>query len=58
VVGFSGEEMVARLWDLDPRVCVLHADADSFYITPEMLADGESPLLISHITDVATGASG
>jgi L-seryl-tRNA(Ser) seleniumtransferase len=57
VVGLSGEEMVARLWERDPRVCVLHADADSFYITPEVLADGESPLLISHITDVATGAS-
>jgi len=58
VVGFSGEEMVARLWERDPRVAVLHADADSFYITPEVLAEGESPLLISHITEVAAGASG
>src|SRR5215831_15507289 len=58
VVGFSGEEMVARLWDRDPRVCVLHADADSFYITPEVLADGESPQLIGHITDGATGGRG
>lgn len=56
VVGFSGAEMVERLWDRDPRVCVLHADADSFYITPEVLAPGESPLLIGHITDVATSA--
>ena len=55
VTGFSGEEMVARLWDRDPRVCVLHADADSFYITPEVLAEGEAPLLIEHITEVATG---
>jgi uncharacterized pyridoxal phosphate-dependent enzyme len=56
VVGFSGEEMVARLWELDPRVCVLHADADSFYITPEVLAEDEAPLLIGHITDVANSA--
>ncbi len=56
VVGFSGEEMVARLWDRDPRVCVLHADPDSFYITPEVLADGEAPLLIDCIADVATGS--
>jgi L-seryl-tRNA(Ser) seleniumtransferase len=57
VVGCTGEEMVARLWDRDPRVCVLHADADSFYITPEVLADGEASLLISHITDVATSSA-
>jgi D-glucosaminate-6-phosphate ammonia-lyase len=57
VVGFSGDEMVARLWDRDPRVCVLHADPDSFYITPEVLAEGEAPLLIDHIIDVATGAA-
>jgi uncharacterized pyridoxal phosphate-dependent enzyme len=54
VVGFSGEEMVARLWDLDPRVCVHDGDADSFYITPEMLAEGEAPALIGHIIDVAS----
>jgi uncharacterized pyridoxal phosphate-dependent enzyme len=54
VVGFSGAEMVEKLWDRDPRVCVLHADEDSFYITPEVLATGESPLLIGHITAVAT----
>ena len=58
IVGFSGEEMVARLWDRNPRICVLHADADSFYITPEVLAEGESPLLIGHITDVAAGGGG
>jgi len=56
VVGFSGDEMIARLWERNPRVCVLHADADSFYITPEVLADGEAPLVIKHIADVATGA--
>jgi uncharacterized pyridoxal phosphate-dependent enzyme len=59
VVGFSGEEMMASLWDRDPRVCVLHADPDSFYITPEVLADGQSGELIAAITDVAThGAAG
>lgn len=56
VVGFSGDEMVSRLWDRDPRVCVLHADADSFYITPEVIAEGEAPLVIKHITEVAAGA--
>ena len=54
VVGCSGDEMLARLWDRDPRVCVLHADPDSFYITPEVLAEGQSGDLMAAITDVAT----
>ena len=53
VVGCSGDEMLARLWDRDPRVCVLHADPDSFYITPEVLAEGQSGDLMAAITDVA-----
>jgi uncharacterized pyridoxal phosphate-dependent enzyme len=56
VLGFTGSDMVARLWSRDPRICVLHADTDSFYITPEVLAPGESPLLIDHIAAVATGS--
>jgi D-glucosaminate-6-phosphate ammonia-lyase len=58
VIGFSGEEMMARLWDRDPRVCVLHDDHDSFFITPEVLADGQSAELVAAITEVATGAAG
>ena len=54
VVGCTGDEMLARLWDRDPRVCVLHADPDSFYITPEVLAEGQSGDLMAAITDVAT----
>ena len=57
VVGLSGEEMIARLWDRDPRVCVLHGDADSFFMTPEVIAEGEGPLLIGHIIDAVTGAT-
>jgi uncharacterized pyridoxal phosphate-dependent enzyme len=55
-VGLSSDEMIARLWDRDPRVCVLRDDADSFYITPETLAPGEAPLLAAQIVDVATAA--
>jgi uncharacterized pyridoxal phosphate-dependent enzyme len=54
--GVSGDEMIAKLWDLDPRVCVLRADSDSFYITPETLAAGEAPILAAQIVDVATAA--
>jgi D-glucosaminate-6-phosphate ammonia-lyase len=56
VTGISGDEMLARLWERDPRVCVLHANADSFYLTPETLSPGEAPLVIAAIGEVATAA--
>jgi len=54
--GLTGDEMIARLWDRDPRVCVLRDDADSFFITPETLAAGEAPLLAAQILEVATAS--
>jgi uncharacterized pyridoxal phosphate-dependent enzyme len=58
LTGLTGDEMIARLWDRDPRVCVLHADADSFYITPETLAAGDAKLVATAIVAVATAGSG
>jgi uncharacterized pyridoxal phosphate-dependent enzyme len=58
LTGLTSDEMIARLWDRDPRVCVLHADADSFYITPETLAAGDAKLVATAITEVATAGSG
>ena len=58
LTGLNGDDMIARLWDRDPRVCVLHADTDSFYITPETLAAGEAPLVAAAIAEVAATASG
>ena len=58
LTGLSGAEMIARLWDRDPRVCVLHADADSFYITPETLAAGDAKLVAAAIAEVAMAGSG
>lgn len=56
VIGFDAEEMVARLWDGEPRVYVHAGDADCFYITPETLAAGEAVLLAAQIARVATGS--
>jgi D-glucosaminate-6-phosphate ammonia-lyase len=56
VTGISGDDMLTTLWERDPRVCVLHADPDSFYLTPETLSPGEAPLVAAAIAEVAAAA--
>ena len=53
--GISADEMVAALWDRDPRVYVLRGDVESFYITPETLLPGEAPMVAAQVAEVANG---
>jgi uncharacterized pyridoxal phosphate-dependent enzyme len=52
-VGADADEISARLWDGDPRVLVLRRDADSFFITPDTLAQGDASRLVARIVEVA-----
>jgi L-seryl-tRNA(Ser) seleniumtransferase len=56
LAGVSSDELIARLWDQDPRVCVLRGDESSFFITPETLAPGEAPLLAAQIVAAAAAS--
>ena len=49
--GTTSDAVIARLWDMDPRVLVLRADPHSFYITPETLLPGQSDELESKIVE-------
>ncbi len=54
-VAFSGESGVSAaeaarlLWDGDPRVAVAVDGPDAISITPELLAEGEEPILLERI---------
>jgi uncharacterized pyridoxal phosphate-dependent enzyme len=55
LAGISCDELIATLWDQDPRVCVLREHgADAFYMTPETLAPGQAPWLAAQIADTVT----
>jgi L-seryl-tRNA(Ser) seleniumtransferase len=45
----SGDKVRARMWDGDPRVHVLRASPDAFYLTPDTLAPGEADLVTERI---------
>jgi hypothetical protein len=45
----TGDEVRALLWDGDPRVHVLRASAEGFYLTPDTLAPGEAGLVADRI---------
>jgi len=55
LAGISSDELIAKLWDRDPRICVLHGDETCFYITPETLLPGEESLLVAEIADAVPG---
>jgi L-seryl-tRNA(Ser) seleniumtransferase len=48
----SGDEVRALLWEGDPRVHVLRASAEAFYVTPDTLAPGEADLVTDRILEV------
>jgi D-glucosaminate-6-phosphate ammonia-lyase len=56
LAGITSNQLVAKLWDQDPRVCVLHGDDTCFYITPETLLPGEEPVLVAEIAAAVPGA--
>lgn len=53
-VELTSAELVARLWDRNPRICVLSGDEDTFYMTPETLLPGESDVLLAAVEEVAS----
>ena len=57
LVGFTAGELVTRLWDLNPRICVLRDDDDTFFMTPETLLPGESDVLLDKVREVAQQAA-
>lgn len=48
-LGFGAAEVIAALWDRDPRVAVLPEDDASFYMTPDTLNEGEAPLVVEAV---------
>jgi L-seryl-tRNA(Ser) seleniumtransferase len=51
-VGANADEIRTKLWEQDPRVLVLRGDADTFFITPDTLAQGEAESLVGQILKV------
>lgn len=47
----GADELRAELWDGDPRVHVLRATADSFYLTPDTLEPGQAELVADRILE-------
>lgn len=47
---FSAKDIVAGLWERDPRVAVLPAGDDVFFMTPDTLNDGEAPLVLEAVS--------
>ena len=52
VVGRSTEEIIAALWDLDPRVAVLPGRGEEFFMTPDTLGEGESDIVVESVVRV------
>jgi len=56
VVGRSVGEIVAALWDLDPRVAVLPGHGEEFFMTPDTLGEGEAELVVEAVERVVAGS--
>ncbi len=56
-IGVTADELRARLWQEDPRILVLRADSNSFFITPHTLAESEAWSLTGQMAHVIRAAS-
>jgi seryl-tRNA(Sec) selenium transferase len=56
--GVSGAEAARLLWDGDPRVAVAVDGPNAISITPELLAEGEEPILLERIGALTLSAVG
>ncbi len=54
VVGRSTAEIIAALWDLDPRVAVLPGQGEEFFMTPDTLGEGEADIVVDAVERVLT----
>ena len=52
VVGRSTAEIIAALWDLDPRVAVLPGQGEEFFMTPDTLGEGEADIVVDAVERV------
>ena len=56
--GLSGAEVARLLWEGDPRIAVAVDGPEAISITPELLQDGEEPVLLDRIADLALEPAG
>lgn len=52
VAGISAGQMTTALWERNPRIAVLPALDDVFYITPDTLEPGEAEIVIDALIEV------
>lgn len=55
--GVDASEIVRRLWDRNPRIAVLPAPPDGFYLTPDTLVAGEADLVLAALRSVMTAVA-
>lgn len=55
VVGMTGAEVRATLWDGTPRIAVGEAAGDGFFLTPDTLEPGEEEIVATRAVDVLSG---
>jgi L-seryl-tRNA(Ser) seleniumtransferase len=59
-LGISAAELRRRLWNRDPRILVLPAGKDSFFVTPDTLSEDEAAALpawiLAAVNDAGVGA--
>ena len=47
-------EIIAALWDLDPRVAVLPGHGEEFFMTPDTLGEGEADIVVEAVEGIVT----
>jgi L-seryl-tRNA(Ser) seleniumtransferase len=47
--GLSASDVIARLWDADPRVAVLAGGEHQFFVTPDTLVEGEAQVVLDRL---------
>ena len=57
-IGLSGAEVAGLLWEGNPRIAVAVDGPDAISITPELLEDGEEPVLLDRVAALVREPAG